>query len=102
MPPAKLDVKKKPKKTVQLTEVVMVHEIDGQVCDTKSRTKHFLVLCKLLPHPLLLTFNNQALGQGAASEYARSDDHLSITRKDRTFLCGDDKYNPLIYPSKNT
>lgn len=58
----------------------MVHEIDGQVCDTRGRTKHFPVLCKLLPHPLLPTFNNQALGRGVASEYASSDSHLTITR----------------------
>ncbi|XP_050687632.1 protein Spindly-B-like isoform X1 [Eriocheir sinensis] len=37
LPPAKLEVKKKPKKTVQLTEVVMVHEIDGQVQETKIK-----------------------------------------------------------------
>lgn len=44
LPPAKLEVKKKPKKTVQLTEVVMVHETDGQVCDTKGIAKHLRVV----------------------------------------------------------
>lgn len=57
----------------------MVHEIDGQVCDIRGRTKHFPVLCKL-PSQSLLTFNNKALGLGAASEYERSDSHLNIAR----------------------
>ncbi|KAK8382598.1 hypothetical protein O3P69_015435 [Scylla paramamosain] len=52
LPPVKTETRKKPKKTVQLTEVVTVQESDGQVQEAKMKQEDGLKKIEKKPRPL--------------------------------------------------